>query len=253
MPRKFSTSTQTPVKNPLNDLPFVTFEELNQTTETNIVPVKVKEPSVPIIVQTLSQIEETYGQPQKLDVEPKTIPKIRPKKPNKLDSKTEPIVETVESKDEQQTETKVEEKQTKSEKHEISKSTPVTHYTGSITPVIDDDNIDKSDMTIDQLLRLKLEKYNIQNVKIKHLGYNTIDDYIITEYDVIDNQSQLVLLIVNIMQKQVRFQIPAYFKKDLKAKKTTKKSKNKADTTVPLELVAREIQKELKYSWSDWF
>lgn len=117
-------------------------------------------------------------------------------------------------------------------------------------PKIDYDSIDISDLSIDQLLQLKVNKFNINNVTIKHLGYNTIDDYVITEYDLIDNETNNVLLIINVRLKQVRFQIPKH-KSEPEQKTKSKKSKKKKQT--PLEQLAREIQKDLKYSWSDWF
>lgn len=115
---------------------------------------------------------------------------------------------------------------------------------------IDYDSIDITDLSIDQLLQLKVNKFNINNVTIKHLGYNTIDDYIITEYDLIDNETNNVLLIINVRLKQVRFQIPKH-KSESESKPKSKKSKKKEQT--PLEQLAHEIQKDLKYSWSDWF
>lgn len=117
-------------------------------------------------------------------------------------------------------------------------------------PEINYDSIDISELSIDQLLQLKVNKFNINNVTIKHLGYNTIEDYIITEYDLIDNETNSVLLIINVRLKQVRFQIPKH-KSEPEQKTKSKKSKKKEQT--PLEQLAREIQKDLKYSWSDWF
>lgn len=117
-------------------------------------------------------------------------------------------------------------------------------------PDIDYDSIDITDLSVDQLLQLKVNKFNINNVTIKHLGYNTIDDYIITEYDLIDNETNNVLLIINVRLKQVRFQIPKHKSKS-ESKPNSKKSKKKEQT--PLEQLAHEIQKDLKYSWSDWF
>lgn len=117
-------------------------------------------------------------------------------------------------------------------------------------PKIDYDSIDISDLSIDQLLQLKVNKFNINNVTIKHLGYNTIDDYVVTEYDLIDNETNNVLLIINVRLKQVRFQIPKH-KSEPEQKTKSKKSKKKKQT--PLEQLAREIQKDLKFSWSDWF
>ena len=117
-------------------------------------------------------------------------------------------------------------------------------------PKIDYDSINISELSIDQLLQLKINKFNINNVTIKHLGYNTIDDYVTTEYDLIDNKTNNVLLIINVRLKQVRFQIPKH-KSEPEQKTKSKKSKKKEQT--PLEQLAREIQKDLKFSWSDWF
>lgn len=117
-------------------------------------------------------------------------------------------------------------------------------------PEIDYDSIDISELSIDQLLQLKVNKFNINNVTIKHLGYNTIEDYVVTEYDLIDNETNNVLLIINVRLKQIRFQIPKH-KSEPEQKTKSKKSKKKEQT--PLEQLAREIQKDLKYSWSDWF
>lgn len=117
-------------------------------------------------------------------------------------------------------------------------------------PKIDYDSINISELSIDQLLQLKVNKFNINNVTIKHLGYNTIEDYVITEYDLIDNETNNVLLIINVRLKQVRFQIP---KHKSKPEQKTKNKKSKKKEQTPLEQLAREIQKDLKYSWSDWF
>ena len=133
---------------------------------------------------------------------------------------------------------------------EIIEPTIETINAVTIEPKIDYDSIDITDLSVDQLLQLKVNKFNINNVTIKHLGYNTIDDYIITEYDLIDNETNNVLLIINVRLKQVRFQIPKH-KSESESKPKSKKSKKKEQT--PLEQLAREIQKDLKYSWSDWF
>jgi hypothetical protein len=133
---------------------------------------------------------------------------------------------------------------------EIIEPTIETINAVTIEPKIDYDSIDITDLSVDQLLQLKVNKFNINNVTIKHLGYNTIDDYIITEYDLIDNETNNVLLIINVRLKQVRFQIPKH-KSESELKPKSKKSKKKEQT--PLEQLAREIQKDLKYSWSDWF
>jgi hypothetical protein len=122
----------------------------------------------------------------------------------------------------------------------------------TIEPKIDYDSIDITDLSVDQLLQLKVNKFNINNVTIKHLGYNTIDDYIITEYDLIDNETNNVLLIINVRLKQVRFQIPKH-KSESKSESKPKSKKSKKKEQTPLEQLAREIQKDLKYSWSDWF
>ena len=122
----------------------------------------------------------------------------------------------------------------------------------TIEPKIDYDSIDITDLSVDQLLQLKVNKFNINNVTIKHLGYNTIDDYIITEYDLIDNKTNNVLLIINVRLKQVRFQIPKH-KSESKSESKPKSKKSKKKEQTPLEQLAREIQKDLKYSWSDWF
>lgn len=127
----------------------------------------------------------------------------------------------------------------------VTKDEPEIHE-----PEIDYDSIDISELSIDQLLQLKVNKFNINNVTIKHLGYNTIEDYVVTEYDLIDNETNNVLLIINVRLKQVRFQIPKH-KSEPEQKTKSKKSKKKEQT--PLEQLAREIQKDLKYSWSDWF
>jgi len=119
---------------------------------------------------------------------------------------------------------------------------------------IDYDSIDISELSIDQLLQLKVNKFNINNVTIKHLGYNTIEDYVTTEYDLIDNETNNVLLIINVRLKQVRFQIPKHKSEpEPEPEQKTKSKKSKKKEQTPLEQLAREIQKDLKYSWSDWF
>lgn len=135
---------------------------------------------------------------------------------------------------------------------EIIEPTIETINAVTIEPKIDYDSIDITDLSVDQLLQLKVNKFNINNVTIKHLGYNTIDDYIITEYDLIDNETNNVLLIINVRLKQVRFQIPKH-KSESKSESKPKSKKSKKKEQTPLEQLAREIQKDLKYSWSDWF
>lgn len=77
-----------------------------------------------------------------------------------------------------------------------------------------------------------MSKYDIQVI-------NTLNEYIITEYDVIDDKTNNVLLIVNIRLKQVRFQIPKHVTHE--QPKYDQKSKNKPEPT-PMEKVARDIQ-----------
>ena len=59
---------------------------------------------------------------------------------------------------------------------EIIEPTDKTINAVTIEPKINYDSIDITDLSVDQLLQLKVNKFNINNVTIKHLGYNTIDD-----------------------------------------------------------------------------
>lgn len=191
MTKKFSTTSSTPVENPLNDLPFVFYDEFDPTNN-------------------------------------------------------ETPTDTITIPPQQQTNTNINSNIDSIDSNESNDSEP------NLETVINYSDVNTDDLTIEELLQLKLNQYNIQNVTIKHLGYNTIDEYIITEYDVIDNQTNRLLLVVNVHLKQIRFQNPKNKRQDIEPKKRGTKSKKKTDMT-PMELVAHEMQKELRYNWSDWF
>ena len=82
--------------------------------------------------------------------------------------------------------------------------------------------------------------YNLNKIKIPHtiktFGYHTKDDFITTEYTVIDELSKNTILIVHLTKKQVRYQVPSHQKENKKLSK-----------------FAKEFQKQLKYTWLEWF
>ena len=228
MAKTFSTKSSEAVKNPLNDLPFIFFDQFESNSNTNSEPSskqKMKTPNVTMMVQSLSQLEEVYGS--------NVVNKHKKELPEPSTSNTTSL------ENENLADSNINNEPNSSETLKIPKKEP-----------IDYSKIDFDSLSIHELLQIKLEQYDITNVKIRHLGYNTLNEYIITEYDVIDDKTNNVLLIVNIRLKQVRFQIPKHVTHE--QPKYGPKSKKKAEPT-PMEKVARDIQKQLKYSWSDWF
>lgn len=83
--------------------------------------------------------------------------------------------------------------------------------------------------------------YNLNKLKIPHkiknFGYhNKEDEFITTEYTVIDDNSKNTILIVHLTKKQVRYQIPSHQKENKKLSK-----------------FAKDFQKQLKFTWLEWF
>ena len=82
--------------------------------------------------------------------------------------------------------------------------------------------------------------YNLNKLKVLHtiktFGYHTTDDFITTEYTVIDENSKNTILIIHLTKKQVRYQIPSHQKENKKLSK-----------------FAKDFQKQLKYTWLEWF
>ena len=237
MAETFSTKSSEAVKNPLNDLPFIFFDQFESNSNTNSEPdskQEIKTPQVTIMVQSLSQLEEIYGS-NVVNKHKKELPEPSTSNTTSLENENLDVSNVSLSIDDSSTN----DEPNSSEISTIPEKEP-----------IDYSKIDFDSLSIDELLQIKLEQYDITNVKIRHLGYNTSDEYIITEYDVIDDETNNVLLIVNIRLKQVRFQIPKHVTHE--QPKRGPKSKKKPEPT-PMEKVARDIQKQLKYSWSDWF
>lgn len=82
--------------------------------------------------------------------------------------------------------------------------------------------------------------YNLNKLKIPHtiktFGYHTTDDFITTEYTVIDDNSKNTILIVHLTKKQIRYQVPSHQKENKKLSK-----------------FAKDFQKQLKFTWLEWF
>lgn len=83
--------------------------------------------------------------------------------------------------------------------------------------------------------------YNLNKLKVPHkiknFGYhNKEDEFITTEYTVIDDNSKNTILIVHLTKKQVRYQIPSHQKENKKLSK-----------------FAKDFQKQLKFTWLEWF
>ena len=68
--------------------------------------------------------------------------------------------------------------------------------------------------------------YNLNKLKIPHtiktFGYHTTDDFITTEYTVIDDNSKNTILIVHLTKKQIRYQVPNHQKENKKLSKFAK-------------------------------
>lgn len=117
---------------------------------------------------------------------------------------------------------------------------------------------DPSDPTyVRYLIEDGFSRHHIQNVKIKPFGYHTHDGYVTTSFSILDEETKLTLLIINVSKKQIRYQIPSHLnishKKQIKDTKTKTKKKKDTQPVLPMETLAKELQKELKYSWNDWF
>ena len=83
--------------------------------------------------------------------------------------------------------------------------------------------------------------YNLNKLKLPHkiktFGYhNKEDDFITTEYTVIDDNSKNTILIVHLTKKQIRYQVPSHQKENKKLSK-----------------FAKNFQKQLKFTWLEWF
>ena len=83
--------------------------------------------------------------------------------------------------------------------------------------------------------------YNLNKLKIPHkiktFGYhNKEDEFITTEYTVIDDNSKNTILIVHLTKKQIRYQVPSHQKENKKLSK-----------------FAKDFQKQLKFTWLEWF
>lgn len=83
--------------------------------------------------------------------------------------------------------------------------------------------------------------YNLNKLKIPHkiktFGYhNKEDEFITTEYTIIDDNSKNTILIVHLTKKQVRYQVPSHQKENKKLSK-----------------FAKDFQKQLKFTWLEWF
>lgn len=82
--------------------------------------------------------------------------------------------------------------------------------------------------------------YNLNKLKIPHtiktFGYHTTDDFITTEYTIIDDNSKNTILIVHLTKKQIRYQVPSHQKENKKLSK-----------------FAKDFQKQLKFTWLEWF
>lgn len=83
--------------------------------------------------------------------------------------------------------------------------------------------------------------YNLNKLKIPHkiktFGYhNKEDEFITTEYTVIDDKYKNTILIVHLTKKQVRYQVPSHQKENKKLSK-----------------FAKDFQKQLKFTWLEWF
>lgn len=82
--------------------------------------------------------------------------------------------------------------------------------------------------------------YNLNKLKVPHtiktFGYHTTDDFVTTEYAVIDELSKNTILIVHLTKKQVRYQVPSHQKENKKLSK-----------------FAKDFQKQLKFTWLEWF
>ena len=118
-------------------------------------------------------------------------------------------------------------------KNKIEESKPIKIEPIAIKPETELDMDDKSSI-LEHLV------YNLNKLKVPHtiktFGYHTTDDFITTEYTVIDENSKNTILIIHLTKKQVRYQIPSHQKENKKLSK-----------------FAKDFQKQLKYTWLEWF
>lgn len=127
------------------------------------------------------------------------------------------------------------ENETKQKKDDNSEKEEIENFEPIIIKPETDLNKDNKESILEHL------SYNLNKLKIPHkvkvFGYhNKEDEFITTEYAIIDNQSKNTILIVHLSKKEIRYQIPSHQKEN---KKLTK--------------FVKIFQKELKYNLSDWF
>ena len=197
MTTAFSTKSNQNIEDPLYRLLFSDEDE---------VKIENKTPS-----KSTKQIEEKPS-----PIKPK-VEKIKQKKP--IIKKDNPVEQKIE-------ETK-ESIQDEPEKEKIEFN-PIV-----IKPETELDMDDKSSI-LEHLV------YNLNKLKVPHtiktFGYHTTDDFITTEYTVIDENSKNTILIIHLTKKQVRYQIPSHQKENKKLSK-----------------FAKDFQKQLKFTWLEWF
>ena len=159
-------------------------------------------------------------------------------------------------------ETKIEDKQVQPYKHDkIKKEKPIIEKNNEIEQEIEehkekiqDEPIKEKEIEFNPIIikpETDLDKedkssilehlvYNLNKLKIPHtiktFGHHTTDDFITTEHTVIDENSKNTILIVHLSKKQVRYQVPSHQKENKKLSK-----------------FAKDFQKQLKYTWLEWF
>ena len=204
MTTAFSTKSNQNIEDPLYRLLFS--DEDENKTENKSTPKSTK------------KIEKEKPIIKKDKHVKKTIDKIE-KKPLTSKQTVDDVKEIEEPKKEIQVE----------EKEETIEFNPIV-----IKPETDLDANNKS--SILEHLVYNLNKLKIPH-KIKNFGYhNKEDEFITTEYTVIDENSKNTILIVHLTKKQVRYQIPSHQKENKKLSK-----------------FAKNFQKQLKFTWLEWF
>lgn len=204
MTTTFSTQSNTIIDNPLMRL---LFQEDDQPQKPTVNPLENLLNTEKNSTNKDNLKKETKSEE---NITPDQIPENEPKQPEDDNSEKE-------------------DKKSKNTKDEIEDFEPII-----IKPETDLNKDDKESI-------LEHLSYNLNKLKIPHkvkvFGYhNRKDEFITTEYAIIDNQSKNTILIVHLSKKEIRYQIPSHQKEN---KRLTKFVKN--------------FQKELKYSLSDWF
>lgn len=197
MTTAFSTKSNQNIENPLYRLLFSDEDEVKTEDKT-------KSESI------LKQIEE---KPSTIKPKVEKIKKDKPVEQTKVEQKIEKTKEAIQVKPEKET----------------------IEFNPIVIKPETDLNVNNKSSILEHLV-YNLNKLKIPH-KIKNFGYhNKEDEFITTEYTVIDDNSKNTILIIHLTKKQVRYQVPSHQKENKKLSK-----------------FAKDFQKQLKFTWLEWF